>query len=296
MKRLLSSAVFALFACAGCGDDSGSSDVSVSIPFAAAVGSQAAACGTNYGLAGYTLQLADARFFASNVQFKNTDGEWVTLSLDQNASQYQNVALLDFEDGTGACADSGTTETNTTITGVLPAGNYSGLRFDVGVPFELNHIDTASANSPLNISTMYWSWRGGYKHLKVDWAVEEGAVPRWNVHLGSTGCVSDSPTTPPSETCSRPNIAHVEISDFNANSDTVLVNLVALINNVDLGSNVVTIPDGCADASCEEPSPPGCQSSPTESADCSPVFDSLGMQFSDGLCVDDCAAQTVFSK
>ena len=65
--------------------------------------------------------------------------------------QYENVALLDFEDKTGGCRDVGTVETNAQVVGTVPEGDYTGLTFDLGVPFELNHIDASTAPSPLNV-------------------------------------------------------------------------------------------------------------------------------------------------
>src|SRR5690606_25468578 len=83
--------------------------------------------------------------------------------------QHENLALLDFEDKTGACAN-GTTPTNTSVRGTVPPGSYVGLAFDVGVPAALNELDAASSEtpSPLNLTAMYWSWTTGYKYLRVD--------------------------------------------------------------------------------------------------------------------------------
>ncbi|MFC6617428.1 MbnP family protein [Deinococcus radiophilus] len=39
----------------------------------------------------------------------------------------------------------------------------TGLRFDVGVPRELNHLDATTAKAPLSIEEgMYWAWNSGY--------------------------------------------------------------------------------------------------------------------------------------
>ncbi len=43
-------------------------------------------------------------------------------------------------------------------------GNYKGLRFNIGLPREVNHADPTIAQSPLNLAQtdMYWSWNTGY--------------------------------------------------------------------------------------------------------------------------------------
>lgn len=48
------------------------------------------------------------------------------------------------------------------------AGRYTGLAFDMGVPFALNHADVTAAPSPLNIQALWWNWQGGYKFMRVD--------------------------------------------------------------------------------------------------------------------------------
>ncbi|MEO1102626.1 MAG: MbnP family copper-binding protein, partial [Pseudomonadota bacterium] len=120
------------------------------------------------GVSGSTVEVADYRLFISDVALVMADGARVPLTLDQDGAwQFGPVALIDFEDGTGACTN-GTAETNTTITGTAPADEYTGLAFSVGVPFDLNHGDPTLAASPLNLTAMFWNWRAGYKFVKLD--------------------------------------------------------------------------------------------------------------------------------
>ncbi len=47
---------------------------------------------------------ADLRFFGSSVSLLTADGTAIPVSLDQGGVwQYQLLALIDLEDGTGAC-------------------------------------------------------------------------------------------------------------------------------------------------------------------------------------------------
>ena len=148
----------------------------VAINFEAWVGDEEFFCGETYegiGVSESTITPPDFRFYVSNIALIDEDGNAVALELEQDGKwQYQNTALLDFEDGTNAC-DNGTTEINTTVVGTVPEGDYQSLQFTMGVPQELNHEDAAIAPSPLNLTSMWWNWQGGYKFLRVELETEE---------------------------------------------------------------------------------------------------------------------------
>ena len=271
----------AVISFAACGDDDHDS-VTITTSFSANVAGAPVSCATmfsNLGTTNASAALADARLFVSQVELLNDAGTWVSLQLRNNAWQSTGVALLDFEDGTGACDASGTAGTNTEVSGTAPDGVYDGVRFRVGVPFALNHNDSARAPAPLNVPGMFWNWQGGYKFVRVDWAVQEGAIPRWNVHVGSTGCDSASATNPPTEECARPNAATIELTGIDLAS-AIDLDLAALIAESD-----ITVDSGGAT---------GCQSRPDEADDCTDVFGALGLSFATGACENGCAGQTVF--
>ena len=143
----------------------------VSIDFQGWVGEDEFACGESYnqvGVAETTITPTDFRLYVSDIALVDRDGNTVPIELEQDGKwQYKNTALLDFEDGSGAC-DNGTTETNTSIVGTVPEGDYESLQFTLGVPKNLNHEDAAIAPSPLNLTSMWWNWQGGYKFLRAD--------------------------------------------------------------------------------------------------------------------------------
>jgi len=145
---------------------------SVTLDFTALVGDQPAACGVMYegvGAEDSQIEFQDLRFYVSNVRLINAAGEEVALELDGDSQwQHENVTLLDFEDGSALCAQSGNEAMNTQITGTAPDGDYTGLVYNVGVPFDLNHADVATAPAPLNVSSMWWNWQAGYKHVRID--------------------------------------------------------------------------------------------------------------------------------
>ena len=159
----------------------------VAINFEAWVGDEEFACGESYegvGVNESTITPTDFRFYVSDVALINEDGNAVPLELEQDGKwQYQNTALLDFEDGTNAC-DNGTAEMNTTVVGTVPEGDYQSIQFTMGVPEELNHEDAAIAPSPLNLTSMWWNWQGGYKFLRVDMETEAiSSVPASDSNL-----------------------------------------------------------------------------------------------------------------
>jgi uncharacterized repeat protein (TIGR04052 family) len=149
------------------------------------------------------------------------------------------------------------------------------------VPFDLNHADLTTQPSPLNVAAMYWAWALGHKFLRLDIVVEgvEG-IEGWDVHLGSALCASAGPTTPPASECDRVNRPSIRLTGFDPATDTVVLDLAALLADSDL--------------STDAGGSPGCQSSPDDAGDCTPLFPNLGLDFATGDCLDDCQAQSAF--
>jgi uncharacterized repeat protein (TIGR04052 family) len=255
-------------------------DDTITLRFAATVGEYTAACGETYtGVDDAEISFNDFRFYVSNIQLLTGDGDTVPLELDQDGLwQYENVALLDFEDATSGCSEAGTEAMNTEIVGTAPAGEYVGLQFDMGVPFELNHQDVTMAQSPLNIAAMWWNWQGGYKFIRIDVMID-GELP-WNIHLGSTGCASVAAVMAPDEPCTRPNITTIVFEDFDFESDVIVADLGGLLEGLPLYDST--------------PMPPGCMSG-LDDPDCEALYPNFGLSLEDGGCPDgDCSGQTFF--
>lgn len=255
----------------------------ITLNFAAHVGDEVAACGTTYAGIGSTdaaIEFADLRFYVSNVQLLTESGEAVALDLVQDDTwQAQNVALLDFEDASGAC--NGNPALNSQVIGSVPEGSYTGVRFDLGVPQTLNHLDTTTAPSPLNVTPMWWNWRGGYKFLRVDLVVPDSDNPGWPIHLGSTGCTGEVATLPPSEPCARPNVVTVQLDDFDPSEDTVVADIAALLGFSDVSQSL-------------ELAPPGCMSGPAD-PDCDTLFlRGFGLSRESGTCPSGLCDQQLF--
>ncbi len=254
----------------------------VTIRFAAMVGERPAACGMIYeglGTQDSMISLNDYRFFVSNVRLLNAMGEEVAVELMQDGFwQYNNVALLDFEDGSGLCSEVGTPEMNTRSIGMVPEDVYTGIVFDLGVPFELNHLDTATAPAPLNLPAMWWNWRFGYKFVRIDMQTPESQTPQWFIHLGSTGCSAPDNNTPPTEPCANPNLPTVRLEGFDPLRSFIVADLAGLLSGVNLDEST--------------PMPPGCMSG-LDDPDCIGLFPGFGLNLATGL-NSESAMQTFF--
>jgi len=249
----------------GCDSSSGEAGTqAVTVQFAAKVGTDDFVCGDTYdnlGANDNSLQLSDFRLYVQGVELKNADGDYVAVALTSDANPWQtgDVTLLDFEDG---CNDSGTPEMNAVVTGTVPAGTYNGILFRMGVPFELNHENPATAQPPLNGTTMQWNWQGGYKFLRLDSGTF--SMTDWRFHLGSTGCDGD-PVAGGTTVCDNPNRTDVELASFDPAADTVVADFAALVDGVKLDVN-------------QPETQFGCMAVPTD-GDCAQLFDNLGLPF-----------------
>jgi cytochrome c peroxidase len=116
-------------------------------------------------VAGETLSFARVDFLLSGLALRRADGTWF------QHPDWQ-VFLSLGEDRVRARVDG------------IPAGRFEALRFNVGVPANLNHSDAAKypAEHPLNpnLNGLHWSWQGGYIFLALEgrWRAGSGdAVP-----------------------------------------------------------------------------------------------------------------------
>ena len=92
----------------------------VTLRFAGAVNGAPFACGKSYpniGTTKSTITPSDFRLFVSAMELLTNEGKAVPVALNQDGVwQYKNIALVDFEDGSGPCSN-GTKATHTEVTG-----------------------------------------------------------------------------------------------------------------------------------------------------------------------------------
>jgi uncharacterized repeat protein (TIGR04052 family) len=237
--------------------------IKYTIRFAAKVGEKPVYCGLTYAGLGTTktaVQINDFRFFVSEVRLIDDKGKEIPVTLvEDKLWQNKDVALLDFEDATAGCAESGTKETNNGV--VIEANSdikYTGLAFTLGIPFAANHQDPTAAAAPLNVAAMSWGWQYGNKFVRIDLnAIVNGKPSPWFIHLGSTGCVAAADTNPPKEECTNPNRVAVKFDKFDLAQNVVVADLANLLAKVNLNDNTLK--------------PPGCMSGPDD-PDCKALF------------------------
>lgn len=262
----------------------------VSIRFQAQVGDQPFVCGQSYDGIGTTkskITGRDFRFYVSNVRLIDAAGKETPVALSQDDKwQLDDLALLDFENGLASCAN-GTADVNGEVKGTVPAGQYRGLRFILGVPFNRNHTDPLTETSPLNLTALFWVWNAGHKFARLDFS--STGLPRgFMVHLGSTGCTPSGTSVTVPTSCKAPNRVEVDFPSFDPAHDTVVADLAALLQdtNVDESQNRAAqdmtgmeakAPRGMQAGTMKTGS---CMSGPT-SADCVGIFKNFGLPFGD---------------
>ena len=293
----------------GCGSDSSSSDTTddttvqtrnVTIDFAAYMGDESIRCSENnvtkiysdIGTDDDNVSFTDFRFFVSEMALVKADGTAVAVTMENNDFQYQGengeqVALLDFEDNTGDCHDRGNTpSTNTRIVGSIAEGNYTGIAFTLGVPFDINHdkedyVDVAVLNQP----KMEWNWQAGRKFTKIEVKSESNASLIWNFHLGSTGCIaSEDNATVVTASCAQPNRVAVTLDGFDETTDVIALDYKQLLSHNNVGADL-----GGAK---------GCMSALTD-PECEMMLGGIALDVANqtGECINggDCSSQQLFS-
>jgi uncharacterized repeat protein (TIGR04052 family) len=255
-----------------------SADQTVRLRFAAVVGDRPVACGQTYegiGTSKSAIIFVDFRMYISRARLVKADGSEQPVKLTQDGLwQLDDVALLDFENGSGACV-SGTQPTRDFIEGRVPAGSYVGVRFDMGLPFDKNHREPTLQPSPLNLTRMFWSWNAGYKFIRMD--IRSTGQPKgWMVHLGSTGCTPNESVTKPPVSCGQPNVAKIDLKAFDVAKDLVELDVKRMLALSDVDTNTPATAAGCMGA----PNDP----------DCSPILRQFGLQLAPGAA----SPQTVF--
>lgn len=248
----------------------------VTIRFKAAVADRDFSCLDRYenvGATHATVVPADFRFYVQDVKLIDANDKEVPVTLDTRAPwQTKDVALVDFEDLQGHC--HGTAETNTTITGRVPRGEYKGIVFSNGVPESLNHLDQSKQPAPLDVTDLYWTWLSGYRFVVAEVtqdAAESGAAPAGEedggaalpglglMHVGSTACSKD-------KGCTKPNRNLIRLPEFDVDNDVIVADLGAIFSNTD-----VTKEQQC------------------HAADevCGPMFEQIGVSFENGGSLDE---------
>lgn len=218
----------------------------IQITFAAQVGDRPFKCGERYegvGLNKATILPQDFRLYISEVRLLAATGAEVPLSLTPDGRwQSDRVALIDFENDTGNC--SGTPGMNGVVRGTAPKGDYRGVVFTIGVPQDINHLDPTTAKAPLNVSSLFWPWRVGYKFTSIVFDSSQPPVgapnmpgldaTTYSMVLGSMECGDGLWGAPPNAPCRSPNRPVFRLESFDVSRRAVTLDLAALFAATDL--------------------------------------------------------------
>ncbi len=251
----------------GCGGDDDSAERRAVVEFHAQVNGRDFTCGATYSNVGVgqpgTYQITDWRFYVHDVELVKADGSRRALELDQDGVwQYQKVALLDLRRDCGG----GALPTNAVVAGTVANDPYTGICFKVGIPYELNHVNDATAPSPLNSSGMLWNWRGGRKFIRIDGVGDPANIKQaFHIHLGSTECPGSNPNAPPTAACGYPNIAEFCLDNFDVDQDHLVMDIGKALE----ASNVAVDTPNTA---------PGCMSGNSD-PECIPIMPRLNLDF-----------------
>lgn len=264
------------FVLLSCGDSDGAERVAAELVFEATVASEPFSCAGSYsnlGTSESTAEIQDFRFYVHDIEVVDGDGNAAAVELVEDGRwQRKEVALIDFTDGTGNCSNT-PGESNDRVQLRVPDGDWQGIRFRLGVPFEVNHIDMSTAASPLNIAGMFWSWTGGYKFLRLDIPTEHN--PTYRFHLGSMQCQPAAGGG--ASHCDYPNRPQVVVEEFRLDENHLRIDLAELLRDVDMDHHTENTPHGCM--------------STVDDPDCDGLFDVLGLLEPDGF-----AASTLFTS
>lgn len=269
----------ALVGALGCGDDE-PEVLTVDLPVVARVGTEAFACGktyTNVGTTGTTYEPMDFRVYVHAVRLVTRDGQEVPVTLTEDGTwQHSGVVLLDFANKDGLCTQ-GTAAMNASIKGTVPQGDYTGLRFTLGVPEDLNHGDPTTLGAPLGDMGLHWNWQSGFLFTRIEGRTQ--GLPEHVMHLGSTACAPPPEgQTQGTAGCANNNRPEFRLDGFDVTRNQVVMDLGALFAGSNLDENL-SGPNTAV----------GCMSFPDD-ADCGPIFERLGLAY--GAQAANPAAQT----
>jgi uncharacterized repeat protein (TIGR04052 family) len=192
------------------------------IPFVATLDGVPVQCVTDPASA--ETAIIDARFFVHGVEVRSPDGEWREAALAEVEHwQTREVALLSLVARADRCAEHPEAPNAMLSLLLAPDQVVDGVRGRIGVPFGLNHADPTTLSGPLTQMQMYWSWRAGFRFVRLD-GVHNGET--FEVHYGSTQCTGETEAI---EACERSNVGRFEIPG-DAAASGVDVNLDLFLN------------------------------------------------------------------
>lgn len=181
-------------------------------------------------------KLEQLQFFVSQIKLQDKLGNWIEIPLEKNNYQTSNIALLG-EHCSEKGAKSASGNWSLTLEKAVDVSQYQQIAFTLGVPFEENHVNPLTQESPLNNSSMFWVWQTGHKFIRLEMSHDDEF---WLFHLGSTGCSAPSALRAPSKECLFPNQVNIQTELPKKSVGNILplsFDLSALLKNITLNES-----------------------------------------------------------
>jgi len=116
-------------------------------------------------MSGDTMTFTTLRYYISNIKLKKTDGTWF--------NEPESYHIVD-----ASSAASSTLEIKN-----IPAGDYTELRYTVGVDSTRN-VSGAQTGALSPSNGMFWSWNTGYIMIKAEGTSPQSPNGSFSFHLG----------------------------------------------------------------------------------------------------------------
>ena len=202
-------------------------------------------CGTALSLQGAPWYLEHSKFYLS--EWRDQNGK--ALPLVNNKWQTSETVLVSIEQR--ECWQDGEMAGNHKVIfdSEVDLSEVSELQFVLGIPFAQNHQNPLAQPSPLNLSSMFWTWQSGHKFARIEL---KAVADSWAFHLGSTGCDGDSAMRAPAEACEHPNLLVFNLKRPKGKAQTLVFHIDRLLEGIRVGQeNSCTFhPD--ESATCEQ--------------------------------------------
>lgn len=172
--------------------------------------------GNTYVINGVNTKLDITRFYVSNIRLVDADGIETTAT-----GKYLLITPAE----------------ETYPAGALPAGNYTKLRFDIGIDSITNHADPSQypLNDPLGpqFPNMHWGWDFGYIFIRIDGFADKdlngSTESAFEMHIGKDSFLTTIELDYPFETeAQKSYAAHI------------VVNWTELFAGIDMTGDIIT--------------------------------------------------------
>lgn len=190
---------------------------------------------TVYDLNGTAITFTTARFYVSEIELVKDDGATIALQANPVTVPAKDANDIDITHTVEDLIvlvkhDRGTTHYDL---GELPAGNYTGIRYKIGIDGLNNRVDASQVPAGHALAQQtdrnnFWNWNAGYQYIRLDGLVDsdDDGTPDevWETHLGTTNFLSEISQS-----------MDFELVGGDAKDIHIIVDYKALLNEVDLG-------------------------------------------------------------